>query len=386
MTEPMNDREFIGYCRAHSGTPRALFSRHDCERIHALAGVPMPDRISDFVRIDKYAMRPLCDRAELRLTAERDAALQRAREAVDEAFDADSVECSNCGARLLLRCGSIQHGGISQTGNGDLPLCGFCMGKEFYALDEKFGAVCEERDALKARIAELEQARDEAKAECATALDFLRAELGWEAFRVEFQIGKEKVSLSAQNADKLRAFLAEKGHAIRFLESRESDRQTIAALRKALEPFAEMFRSRWMEGDEICIRLLPDMLGLCREAATALAASAPQEPQKDARQRRLREWFDRNGGKVTALRAALRAQEELNELIESLNSQDRDSDCLEEAADTFLCLLLVADLLGGNLMDAADRKMDKNESRTWRVDSSGALYHVRASAPQEPKQ
>ena len=99
-------------------------------------------------------------------------------------------------------------------------------------------------------------------------------------------------------------------------------------------------------------------------------------------QKRLSDWFHRHGGKVTVNRAAVRASEEMTELLESVsvwNSETPPADCLEEVADVYLCLLLVADLLGGDLHEAAERKMDKNDARTWRVDETGALYHVKES-------
>lgn len=98
------------------------------------------------------------------------------------------------------------------------------------------------------------------------------------------------------------------------------------------------------------------------------------------RQKRLRDWFDRNGGRVTTARAVTRAAEEMEELRESVTSEGRIEDCAEEAADVYLCLLLAADLIGCDLHASAERKMVKNESRTWRVDETGALYHVKPNA------
>jgi hypothetical protein len=82
---------------------------------------------------------------------------------------------------------------------------------------------------LRAERNELKQMLQEAKAEAATALDFLETELGWECFREEFFPPMDgRVSTSAKNADLLRAYLAEKGHAVRFLAEMRELREKVS--------------------------------------------------------------------------------------------------------------------------------------------------------------
>ncbi len=40
--KPMTNDEFIGYCRIHCKTERALFNADDVTRIYGLAGLPTP--------------------------------------------------------------------------------------------------------------------------------------------------------------------------------------------------------------------------------------------------------------------------------------------------------------------------------------------------------
>lgn len=66
---------------------------------------------------------------------------------------------------------------------------------------------------------DIETELEEAKAEVAACLEFLDTELGWEYFREEMLYfdNEEQRSASMRNAQKLKNFLAEKGHGIRLL-------------------------------------------------------------------------------------------------------------------------------------------------------------------------
>lgn len=68
-------------------------------------------------------------------------------------------------------------------------------------------------------LKELQQALQESQAETAACIQFLEVELGWEYFREEmlYPDDEKKQSLSAENARKLKNFLAEKGHGIALL-------------------------------------------------------------------------------------------------------------------------------------------------------------------------
>jgi hypothetical protein len=73
---------------------------------------------------------------------------------------------------------------------------------------------------LEAKVKQLTDELDEAKAEVASCVEFLRAELDWEYFRAEmlYHDQPEPKSLSRRNALKLKTYLEESGHGLRFLE------------------------------------------------------------------------------------------------------------------------------------------------------------------------
>lgn len=72
-------------------------------------------------------------------------------------FDRYGVECSNCGSQIISRGGSIKEQEdrrcLSSTDEGDLALCGYCMGLEFADLDKKFGEKCERITDLESQLA-----------------------------------------------------------------------------------------------------------------------------------------------------------------------------------------------------------------------------------------
>ena len=78
---------------------------------------------------------------------------------------------------------------------------------------------------LQTELAEVRGKEKEASAEAAAALQFLRAELGWENFRLDMSVPgggllptPEAVSHSERNAHKLAAYLATTGHGIAALK------------------------------------------------------------------------------------------------------------------------------------------------------------------------
>jgi len=72
---------------------------------------------------------------------------------------------------------------------------------------EAVDLLLEDLAAAKARIAELETELNLALDREAGTIEFCQAEMGWEFFRADFEIGKNP-SKSLENAKKLREFLA----------------------------------------------------------------------------------------------------------------------------------------------------------------------------------
>jgi len=70
MTDDMNDERFLGYVEMHAETERHLFSRHHVNRLHALAGVPLPaPSYGDFLGMGSDYVRPLIEKARVPLRA-----------------------------------------------------------------------------------------------------------------------------------------------------------------------------------------------------------------------------------------------------------------------------------------------------------------------------
>ncbi len=103
-------------------------------------------------------------------------------------------------------------------------------------------------DAL-ARVRGLERQRDEAAAETAEMLEFLKVHLGWEWFWADGFVGEEHRSQSKQNAQKLRAFLDARGHGLKFLARAESAEKALAEL--ADKPSQEWWgkRTAWLNAE-----------------------------------------------------------------------------------------------------------------------------------------
>jgi NTP pyrophosphatase (non-canonical NTP hydrolase) len=102
-------------------------------------------------------------------------------------------------------------------------------------------------------------------------------------------------------------------------------------------------------------------------------------------QQQVAEWFHGEGGSVTALNSAKRAEVEMKELIEAMESGDM-AHAREEAADVCLALMITAQTAGFDLMDAVAWKHSINKMRRWRVDENGCLYHVKGSDPRDAAQ
>ena len=88
------------------------------------------------------------------------------------------------------------------------------------------------------------------------------------------------------------------------------------------------------------------------------------------------QWGTETFGNAASVKAyALRAQEELTELIEAIENGEPDKDIALEAADVTILLHRIAGTLGLELYEAVDEKMRINREREWTPDGNGVGRH-----------
>jgi hypothetical protein len=75
-------------------------------------------------------------------------------------------------------------------------------------------------------------------------------------------------------------------------------------------------------------------------------------------------------------RVAIRANEEMAELLRAVVDGTPAAKVREECADVVIVLARVCARFGGDLFAEIDRKMEINRSRKWALDGSGCGYHV----------
>ena len=87
-------------------------------------------------------------------------------------------------------------------------------------------------------------------------------------------------------------------------------------------------------------------------------------------------WGTEAFGDAASLKAyAIRAQEELAELIEAIETRESDKNIALEAADVTILLHRITGTLGLELYSAIDEKMDINRKRQWVPDGNGVGQH-----------
>ena len=87
-------------------------------------------------------------------------------------------------------------------------------------------------------------------------------------------------------------------------------------------------------------------------------------------------WADETFKKVSSnLSIAIRANEEMSELLKELSLNDNSIKAAEEAADVVIVLFRLFNNLGVNMHDEIDKKMQINRSRDWNIDHTGHGYH-----------
>ena len=87
-------------------------------------------------------------------------------------------------------------------------------------------------------------------------------------------------------------------------------------------------------------------------------------------------WGTEAFGDAASVKAyAIRAQEELAELIEAIEANEPDKNIALEAADVTILLHRITGTLGLELYAAIDEKMAINRGREWVPDGNGVGQH-----------
>ena len=109
------------------------------------------------------------------------------------------------------------------------------------------------------------------------------------------------------------------------------------------------------------------------------AAAVSLPPCEDTIQKRIADWYQRNGGHADVTAALNRIESEMKEIRRCTTM----AEVREESADVAMCLLMAAEIAGFDLIDAVREKLAINERRRWTVDANGCLHHVKGSDPRE---
>jgi len=87
-------------------------------------------------------------------------------------------------------------------------------------------------------------------------------------------------------------------------------------------------------------------------------------------------WGTKTFGDADSILAyALRAQEELTELIDAIQKRESKEDIIFEAADVTILLHRLTATLGVELSKAVDQKMKINRNRVWAKSGNGVGQH-----------
>lgn len=89
------------------------------------------------------------------------------------------------------------------------------------------------------------------------------------------------------------------------------------------------------------------------------------------------QWGRETFGNAASVKAyAIRAQEELTELIEAIENGEPDKDIALEAADVTILFHRITGTLGLELSNAVDEKMEINRKREWTPSGNGVGQHL----------
>lgn len=98
-------------------------------------------------------------------------------------------------------------------------------------------------------------------------------------------------------------------------------------------------------------------------------------------QQSIANWGYNTFGSAPLMRKAVRAQEEMTEVLLAVARDLPPSEVVKELADVLIVMYGIATHLGYDLHAAVDAKMEVNRKRVWEKDGTGGFYHVKP----EPK-
>lgn len=95
-------------------------------------------------------------------------------------------------------------------------------------------------------------------------------------------------------------------------------------------------------------------------------------------QREISQWAVETFGDASSnMRVAVRANEEMSELLRHLSTNDNHPEAGAEIADIVIVLYRLADRMGLSLHHEVEIKMEINRTRTWSMDGDGHGHHIR---------
>lgn len=110
-----------------------------------------------------------------------------------------------------------------------------------------------------------------------------------------------------------------------------------------------------------------------------------QRHARSAIQRHVVEWYERNGGCASIKDAINRMEKEIDELYQVAGINTHATKAIEEVADVGICLAIVAERIGVDLLSIMQWKMGINEVRKWNVAEDGTLHHIKSTDPRDKK-
>jgi len=98
-------------------------------------------------------------------------------------------------------------------------------------------------------------------------------------------------------------------------------------------------------------------------------------------QRTISDWAEKTFGPANSnFRVAVRANEEMAELLRALAVDDDSPYAPLEIADVAIVLFRLADKMNRDLLAEVDMKMSINRARQWAPDGTGHGYHIEEGA------
>lgn len=129
----------------------------------------------------------------------------------------------------------------------------------------------------------------------------------------------------------------------------------------------------------------PNSIGTFVHELTGKVECSTNLPERET-QKSISDWAIETFGEAGSnLRVALRANNEMAELLDMLAVDDNDSRAGEEIADLFIVLARLLDKMGVNLDEEIQRKMKINRARVWTKDGSGCGQHVDVVQQDHPQ-